>query len=163
MNHPKYNIIDFIVVFFNLMHWGAIILAALFGIIGLGCNFFSEPAAIVLFSIASFLFIVQIVSRAHHMFSIRTVRPSGNSFIILHRETGKRFSPDKIQCVRKKEFAYPDQWRPFTFGYPGLEIQLTNIEEPVAHLYPCGLEYLRDKMFTYLKLHLPANVQFEEE
>lgn len=138
-------------------------LAFLLGVIGLVCIFFSEPAAIVLFSIASFLVILQITTRARHMSTIRAIKPKGNSFVVLHRQTGQRFAPDKIECVRKRDFAYPDPWRPCTFRYPGLEIQLTNIEEPIVDLFPSGLEYLRDKMFTYLKLHLPDNVQFEEE
>ncbi len=136
MNYPKYNISDAIVGFMNLMHWGTIMLAALFGVIGLACVFLSVLAAIVLFSLAGLLFVLQIISRVHHMFTIRAVRPSGNSFAVLHRKTGQRFSPDQIQCIRKKEFFYSDPWRPITLGYPGLEIQLANIKEATEHLYP---------------------------
>lgn len=163
MNYPRYDILSAAAAFLNLMHWGAMMLAFLLGVIGLVCIFFNEPAAIVLFSIASFLVILQITTRARHMFKIGAIRPKGNSFVVLHRQTGKRFAPDKIQCVRKKKFSYPDQWRPITLGYPGLEIQLANIEEPAEHLYPTGLEDLRDKMFTYLKAHLPVTVQFEDD
>ena len=163
MNYPKYKISDAIVGFMNLMHWGTILLALLFGVIGLMCVFFSVLAAIVLFSLAGLLFFVQIFSRVHHMFTIRAVRPSGNSFVVLNRKTGQRYSPEEIQCIRKKEFHYSDPWRPITLGYPGLEIQLANIEETIVHLYPCGLDNLRDKMFAYLKEHLSANLRFEED
>jgi hypothetical protein len=163
MNYPKYNIIDAIGGFMNLMHWGAMMLAVLFGAIGLVCFFFSALASIVLFSLAGLLLVVQIISRARHMFTIRAVRRSGNSFVVLHRKTGQRFSPHDIRCVRKKDFPYSDPWRPITIGYPGLEIQVMNFEDTIEHLYPCGLEDLRDKMFTYLKEHLSANVQFEED
>jgi len=163
MNYPKYNLGHAIVGFMNLMHSGAIMLAFLFGVIGLVCMFFSALASAILLSLAGLLLVVQIISRARHMFKIRAVRRSRSSFTLLHPKTRQRFSPDDIQSVRKKDFLHPDPWRPITLGYPGLEIQLANVEEAIEHLYPCGVEDLRDKMFTYLKEHLSADVQFEED
>ena len=159
MNYPKYNIRYALEGFMNLMHWGAIMLVLLFGVIGLVCLFFSIPASLVLFSIAGLLLVVQITARAHHMFTIRSIRRSGRSFTVLQRKTGQRFSPADIRCVRKKEFLRPDPWRPITLGYPGLEILLSNVEETIPHLYPCGQEDLRDKMFIYLKVYLSADGQ----
>lgn len=163
MNYPKYGLSSAISGFTSLMHMGAIMLAILFGVIGVVCFFFSVFTATVLFSLAGLLLVLQIISRATHMSKIRAVMPSGSSFYVLNRKTGKRFAPDDIQCVRKKDFDYSDPWRPVTLGYPGLEIQLVNVKEPVEHLYPWGLTSLRDEMFRYLKERLSVNVRFEEQ
>jgi hypothetical protein len=162
MNYPKYSVSDSIAGFSSLMHWGAILLAVVFGVAGLVCFFFSVIASIILIALASLLLIVQIISRARHMFKIRAVRPSGSSFYVFYRKTGQRFTPDDIRCICKKNFAYSDPWRPITIGYTGLEIQLVNVKEPVEHLYPSGLEDLRDKLFRYLKEYLSADVRYEE-
>jgi hypothetical protein len=162
MNYPKYGIGDAIAGFSTLMHWGAVMLAVVLGAAGIVCFFFSVIAAIILIALSGMFLIVQIISRMRHMSAIMAVRPQGSSFYVLDHKTGRRYLPNDVRGVSKKEFEYSDPWRPITVGYPGLKIELANVKEPVEHLYPWGLESLRDEMFLYLKEQLSADVTFED-
>ena len=161
MKYPDYGISEAISGFTSLIHWGAIMLALLFTILGIICVFVSLLLALLLFSLAVLILLIQIISRMRHMLKIRTVRPSRNSFYVFDIKTGKKFLPEDIRRVRKKSFEYADPWRPITLGYPGLEIELANVDYTIEDLYPWGLESLRDMMFTYLKENLSASVRFE--
>ena len=151
MKNPNYTVSDLITVVFNMAHSGALLLV-LTGIISGAVLLSSRPAiALISFLVAVVILIGQVKSRIKHAGKIRALRMRGGRLVVRHPKSDGWLPAEKIASFRKTFYAYADPWRPFTIGYPGIEIRLRGISSPAEDLFAYGMTEQRDRVFEYLK------------
>ncbi len=160
---PTYSVGDYLVGALNLVHYGAAFLAILFVVSGLLLLRFVRGVGVVLLALAALLLLVQLVSRVRHVRSLDRIRCVRGTVELWSDEAGAWVSEDRVERIASKRFLYADAWRPITLGYPGIEVELSGISEPVELLYPPGFEELRDRMFAYLSRRHPKNIVASEQ
>ncbi len=140
-----------LIALLNLMHFGAVLLASGFILSGgllVGRYPFVAGSLLVLGAI---LLLIQLVSRLRHIRDLRTLRERAGSLEVRVPSSSQWVPVVRITSAHKGDFPRPDPWRPITLGYPGIEIKVSSISEPIKQLYPCGLEDLRDQVYDYLQ------------
>jgi hypothetical protein len=153
---PTYTLDTYVAGALSLVHAGAVVLAALFIVGGFVARLFSSTGSIVLFSLALLILAVQVVSRVRHIRKLDRTRYVDGRVEFWSGGAEAWVSEDRARRIAKREFTCADQWRPISLGYPGIEVQLSGVEEPVEQLYPPGQEELRDRMFEYLSRRHPG-------
>ena len=160
---PTYSVGDYLVGAINLVHYGAAFLAVLFVVTGLLMLRFARAVGLALLGLAALLLLVQLVSRVRHVRSLDRIRCVRGTVELWSDEASAWVSDHRVERIASKRFLYADAWRPITLGYPGIEVKLSGIREPVELLYPPGFEELRDRMFAYLSRRHPANIVESEQ
>ena len=138
-----------------MAHVGAVLLALVFLILGLGLLAWFSTVAKVFLGLSLILITVQIVSRVRFIRTLRIIRHVQGEIEIFDRASNKWLPGSRVKRITKTEFSHSDPWRALTVGFPGIEVQLEGVIEPVALLYPYGLEDERDQMYLYLGKALP--------
>lgn len=135
----------------NLVHFGAVVLAGFLIVLGFCAYFLGlKTTAAVLFVLPTAIGASQFVSRFRHIRRISRLRERGGCLEVFDQDTQRWLPQTMIQGVARKDFPYPDPWRPITIGYPGLHIELRGKRRAVEHLFPPGLEEHRDAVFRLL-------------
>jgi hypothetical protein len=152
---PRYSLLSWIEAIVNMAHAGAVLLALVFLIVGLSLLAWFPTVAKVFLVLSLILITVQIASRIRFIRKLRIIRHVQGEIKIFDRPSNKWLPGSRIKKITKREFSHSDPWRPLTVGFPGIEVQLEGVTEPVAVLYPYGLEDERDRMYVYLRNALP--------
>jgi hypothetical protein len=160
---PTYSPAAYAAGCLNLVHSGAIVLAVLFLASGWWLAGRSTVASIILLSLAGLILCSQIISRLRHMRELDCLRNRRGKVEFWDDGVKRWVSEDRIERIVRKNFSYSDPWRPVTLGYPGIEVFLSGVPEPVEVLYPAGLEELRDSVFEYLSGRHPGKASSEVE
>jgi len=84
--------------------------------------------------------ITQILSRLKHIKEIRALRFQGDRLEVRHPESQNWLPAENIVSFQKQNFIYADPWRPFTVGYPGIEIRLKDVSSSADDLFAYGME-----------------------
>ena len=148
---PRYSLLTWIEAIVNMAHAGAASLALVFLILGLSLLAWFSTVAKVFLVLTLILITVQIVSRIRFIRTLRIVRHVQGEIEFFDRPSNKWLRGRRIKRIAKKEFSRADPWRPLTFGFPGIEVQLEGVTKPIELLYPYGLEVDRDEMYVYLR------------
>jgi len=160
---PTYSVGDYLIGAVNLVHYGAAFLAILSAVTGVLMLRFARGVGVALLGFAALLLLVQLVSRVRHLRSLDRIRYVRGTVQFRSDEAGAWVSEDRVERIASKRFLYADAWRPITLGYPGIEVKLSGIREPVELLYPPGFEELRDRMFAYLSRRHPNDIVESEQ
>lgn len=159
---PTYSVGDYLIGAVNLVHYGAAFLAILSAVTGILMLRFARVVGMALLGFAALLLLVQLISRVRHLRSLNRIRFARGALELWSDEADAWISEDDVERITSKRFPYADAWRPITLGYPGIEVKLSGISEPVEQLYPPGFEEMRDRMFAYLSHRHPDKVVASE-
>jgi hypothetical protein len=142
----------------GLFHFGAVVLALLAIASSVVVLIFDKTtiAALLAFFGAG-LFLIQFISRIRHILAISCLRVRNGQLQVFDPAIKRWLPSTAITEISKKDYPYPDPWRPITIGYPGLELHLRDKTEAVEHLFAPGMEVLRDEVFDLLKRQILKN------
>ncbi len=134
---------------------GEIIVAVIVFLFGFSLitNYWYLGLALICYSL--YIPINQIISRIKCIKDMRAVRIKNVKLEIRSPHTSQWLSDPSVVSFSKRTFPYSDPWRPFTIGFPGIEIVLKNFEKPLKVLFPYGLETSRDEVFEVLNSDFP--------
>jgi hypothetical protein len=136
----------------GLFHFGAVFLALLAITSSVVVLVFDKTmiAALLAF-LGTGILLIQFLSRIRHILDISYLRVRNGQLQVFDPATKRWLPSTAITEISKKDYPYPDPWRPITIGYPGLELHLRDRTEAIEHLFAPGMEVHRDEVFDLLK------------
>ncbi len=148
----------------KLLNWSAVAFAVIITIAGAIYYFKNPIISYVLFITAGIIVVAQGVSRMEHVKQLSALCVHKGELAIRDRRKERWVHSSKIESFGKIDSDYAPPWGGKARHYPGIEIELEGVEDPVEHLYPKGLTTERDEMFAYLLEKFPDKmVVYEDE
>lgn len=150
-----YTFSDRVTGFLNMMDMGTLALAFFLTLPGIPLFWYKFWVGAVMLAIALVLVAGQVLTRLKHIREIRALRMSHHELEAKHPVSNNWLPATAIESFRKEYFPFPDPWRPITVGYPGIEIRLKGVSQPIEDLFAYGMDELRDRVFECLKERYP--------
>ena len=161
LKYPGYTFGWYLNGVINLVHCGEVVLAVLLLVGGAILLVVSRIGGATLLVLAGLLFLVQVISRVRYMRRLNHIRRRRGRVEVWSEGLRAWIPEARIEHFIRRDFHYPDAWRPISLTFPGIEIRLSGVDVPVEQLYPPGLDELRDRMFEYLSRRHPDKAVLE--
>lgn len=164
MSIPKniaYTPLELLTGIIRMAHVGALLIILLLSVFGGIMFFLSGPGwiSVACLLLAGILLMIQIVSRARYLAAVRSLRLSNGALEVRHPTSGRWVPASGATAFSSGFFLFADPWRPFTEGFPGIQITLADSDDPAYDLFGYGMAKKRDSVIGYLKEIKPEKVR----